>query len=417
MANQEHLKILRNGGVEAWREFVQRQKYMFRAQLEGADLSAMDLQWVDLHGGNLHSADFQGSDLVGANFEGANLKKANLARANLFAGCLIDANFQGANLIRANLRRADLRGANLPEANLFEADLRGANLWGANLQGTNFRRAKLQRANLQRANLVNANLCDASLQRALLNGTIFSDTFFKNTNFQTANLGGTIFSDCDLSHAIGLSEVIHHAPSTIGIDTIFQSQGNIPDRFLRQAGVPKNLIEACSSFVDNIWKFSSCYISYSTKNQNFADQLKNDLQDQGVRCWLVSESIKSGRKIRHEIDKTVKMQDMLFLILSQSSIASFWVENEVEAALERERVKKYHINDNQVLFPIMIDDAIFTTKKSWAERIRATRDISDFRNWHDPAQYRFALESFMKKLEDNIHENFKYGEISNYIKS
>lgn len=416
MANQEHLKILRNGGVEEWRDYVQRQKYMFRAQLEGADLSAMNLQWVDLHGGNLHGADLQNADLLGANLEGTNLKKANLARANLFAGYLVDANFQGANLMSANLRRADLRGADLPEANFFEADLRGANLWGANLQGTNFRRAKLQRANMQRANLVNANLWDASLQRALLNGTIFSDTFFKNTNFQNANLGGTIFSDCDLSLAIGLSEVIHHAPSSIGIDTIFQSRGNISNRFLRQAGVPKNLIEACSSFVDNIWESSSCYISYSTKNQIFADQFKNDLQDLGVRCWLVSENIKSGRKIRHEIDKTVKMQDMLFLILSQNSIAGFWVENEVEAALERERVNKSHMNDNQVLFPITIDDAIFTTKKSWAERMRATRDISDFRNWQDPTQYSAAMETFMKKLKNSIDKNFTYQEFNNYLK-
>lgn len=415
MANQEHLKILRNGGVDAWREFIQGQKYMFRAQLEGADLSAMDLQWVDLHGGNLYGADLQGTDLVGANLEGANLKAANLARANLFAGYHMDADFQGANLIGANLRRADLREANLHEANLFEADLRGANLWGANLQGANFRRANLQRANLQRANLVNTNLWDASLQRTLLNGTIFSDTLFKNTNFEGASLGGTIFSDCDLSHAIGLSEVIHHAPSTIGIDTIFQSRGNIPDHFLRQAGVPKNLIDASPSLIGNPSEYYACFISHSSKNQDFADRLKKDLQSQGVRCWLASESIKGGRKIRHEIDKMVKMQDMLLLILSQNSIASFWMENEVGAALERERVKKNYINDNQVLFPITIDDSIFTTKKAWAEMIRTSRDMSDFRNWQDPTLYGVALERFVKDLRNSMHKGFEYTETNNYL--
>ncbi len=410
MTHQEHLKILRNGGVEAWREFVQEQKYMFRAQLEGADLSAMDLQWVDLHGGNLHGADLQGTDLVGANLEGANLKKANLARANLFAGNYMAADFQGANLMRANLRRADLREANLYEANLYEADLRGANLWGANLQGANFRKANLQRANLQRANLVNANLWDANLQRALLNGTIFSDTLFKNTNLENASLGGTIFSDCDLGHALGLSEVIHHAPSTVGIDTIFQSRGNIPDHFLRQAGVPKNLIETIPQLVGGPWEYYSCFISYSAKNQDFADRLKKDLQDQGVRCWLAGENLKSGRKIRHEIDKTVKMQDMLLLILSQHSLTGFWMENEVEAAFERERVKRNHIYDNQILFPISIDDSIFTSKKAWAEMIRTTREISDFRNWQDPALYRVSLERFIKDLRNSINKDFAYGE-------
>ncbi len=410
MANQEHLKILRNGGVDAWRDFVQGQKYMFRAQLEGADLSAMDLQWVDLHGGNLQGADLQGTDLVGANLEGANLKTANLARANLFAGYCMNADFQGANLMAANLRRADLREANLHEANLFDADLRGANLWGANLQGANFRRANLQRTNLQRANLVNANLWDANLQRALLLGTIFSGTFFRNTNFASAGLGGTIFSDCDLSQVIGLSEVIHHGPSTMGVDTIFQSRGNIPDHFLRQAGVPNNLIEAIPTLRGNPSEYYSCFISYSAKNQNFADRLKEDLQKQGIRCWLASENIKSGRKVRHEIDKTLKMQDILLLILSEAAIDSFWVENEVGAAFERERVRKSSSNDTQVLFPVTIDNCIFTTKKAWGKMIRTTRNISDFRAWQEPVLYRVALESFIKDLQNSMQQDFELGD-------
>jgi uncharacterized protein YjbI with pentapeptide repeats len=414
MANQEHLKILRNGGVDEWREFIQKQKYMFRAQLEGADLSSMNLQWVDLHGGNLSGANLQGVDLVGANLEGANLRTANLGRADLFAGNCIGADFQGANLMAANLRRADLREANLHEANLFEADLRGANLWGANLQGANFRRASLQRANLQRANLVNANLWDAGLQRSLLLGTIFSDTNFRNTNFSSAGLGGTIFSDCDLSQAIGLSEVIHHGPSTLGVDTIFQSCGNIPDHFLRQAGVPNNLIEAIPALRGDPSEYYSCFVSYSAKNQDLADCLKKDLQQQGVRCWLASENIKSGKKVRHELDKTIKIQDMLILILSEAAIESFWVENEVRAAFERERVRKSTCNDAQVLFPITLDNAIFTTKKAWAEMIRSTRIICDFRAWKDTTLYKVSVERLVKELKNSMQQDFELREKSSY---
>ncbi len=406
MANQDHLNILRNGGVEAWREFILGQRYMFRAQLEEADLSAMELQWIDLHNCNLQGADCQGIDLVGANLEGANLRKANLARANLFAGYYIAADFQGANLMGANLRRADLRDANLLGANLFEADLRGANLRGANLQGANFRRASLQRANLQRANLVNANLWDASLQRALLNGTIFSDTFFKNTNFENANFGGTIFSDCDLSQTIGLSEAIHHAPSTVGIDTLFQSRGNIPESFLEQTGTPKNLIDALPSLIGKPWEYYSYFISYSSKNQVFADRFKRDLHKHGLRNWLASENIKTGRKVRHEIDKTLKIQDILLLVLSEHSITSFWVENEVGAALERERLKKNSLNDNPVLFAITLDEAVFTSKKAWAETLRTTREIADFRNWQDPVLYKISLESFVKNLRKVVSQDY-----------
>ncbi len=73
----------------------------------------------------------------------------------------------------------------------------------------------------------------------------YSDTLFKNTNLESAGSGGTFFADCDLRHAIGLSEGIHHAPSTVGIDTIFQSRVTIfPTISFAKPEVPKNLIEA-----------------------------------------------------------------------------------------------------------------------------------------------------------------------------
>jgi hypothetical protein len=40
----------------------------------------------------------------------------------------------------------------------------------------------------------------------------------------------------------GLDTVQHKAPSTIGIDTLYHSQGSIPEVFLRGAGVPEDII-------------------------------------------------------------------------------------------------------------------------------------------------------------------------------
>jgi hypothetical protein len=79
-------------------------------------------------------------------------------------------------------------------------------------------------------------------------------------------------------------------------------------------------------------------------------------------------------------------------------------------------VKKSYLNDNQILFPITLDDAIFTTRKAWAETIRTTRDISDFRKWQDPALYRIALENFIEHLHNSINKDFNSGKLNNYLK-
>ena len=46
------------------------------------------------------------------------------------------------------------------------------------------------------------------------------------------------FADVDLSEVKGLESVGHQGPSTIGVDTLVRSEGEIPEAFLRGCGVP-----------------------------------------------------------------------------------------------------------------------------------------------------------------------------------
>jgi hypothetical protein len=61
-------------------------------------------------------------------------------------------------------------------------------------------------------------------------------------SLEAANIGDTVFGNVNLSATKGLESVIHQGPSTIGLDTIYRSQGKIPEPFLRGAGVPENVI-------------------------------------------------------------------------------------------------------------------------------------------------------------------------------
>ncbi|MFH0782347.1 MAG: hypothetical protein V2B20_10415 [Pseudomonadota bacterium] len=54
----------------------------------------------------------------------------------------------------------------------------------------------------------------------------------------------------------------------------------------------------------------------------------------------------------------IKMYDKLLLILSETSISSPWVEDEVESAFEKERKRKAKGNSTPALFPIKIDETI-----------------------------------------------------------
>lgn len=105
-----------------------------------------------------------------------------------------------------------------------------------------------------------------------------------------------------------------------------------------------------------------------------------DLQSKGVRCWFAPEDIKIGDKFRQRIDNAINLHDKLLVILSEESILSAWVEEEVEAAREREQREK-----RLVLFPVRIDDAVIASSQAWAASLRRMRHIGDFSKWkgHD----------------------------------
>ena len=94
-------------------------------------------------------------------------------------------------------------------------------------------------------------------------------------------------------------------------------------------------------------EFYSCFISYSTRDQEFADRLYADLQAKGVRCWFAPHDIRGGRKIHEQIDEAIRLHDKLLLILSEHSMSSDWVQTEIAKARKREAKE-----GKRVLFPV-----------------------------------------------------------------
>jgi hypothetical protein len=319
-------------------------------------------------------------------------RSANLnVRPDLSGAYLRDAELGGADLFEADFKGADLTGADLRLANLSHANLNGADLSAANLSHADLNGANLSAANLSHADLSDADLSWADLGAADLSG---------------ARLGFTVFGDNDLSTAKGLDAVLHLAGSTIGIDTIYKSRGKIPIAFLRGCGVPENFIEYMPSLVAaGAIQFYKCFISYSTKDQEFAERLYGDLQNKGVRCWFAPEDMQGGKFLEEQIDAAIRLHEKVLLILSPASIHSDWVQLEVGKAREREAKE-----GTRVLFPVRLVDheEVLAALRDWglhhgkegkdaAGEIRRFY-IPDFSRWKEHDLYRKEFEKLLRDL-------------------
>jgi len=341
MADQEQLNKLQQRGTvwNAWRK---------EHPNEIIDLSGVDLSFADLSGADLGAADLSGANLGAADFSLANLSGARLSGADL----------SGTRLSGACLSFADLSFADLSRARLSGADLSGAQLSYARLSG--------------------ADLSGAQLSRAIV--------------------AWPVFGSLDLCMVKGLETIQHHGPSEISTSTLERSNGGIPDIFLRGAGLSNESISYARSFLQHPIQYYSCFLSYSSTDQEFAERLYADLQHQGTRCWFAHHSLKIGDHFPNHIEEAIRVSDKLLLILSESSVRSEWVEDEVRAALEKEeRFRKEQHQERTVLFPIQIDSTIKHASMQWAAKLRRTRHIGNFTRWKDHDTY---LESFQRLMRD-----------------
>ncbi len=394
MANPEHLKILRQG-IEAWNQWRQDQPQIHpdlrEANLDGEDSRKADLSGADLSGAILNEAKLCGANLSQANLSQAKLIFANLFKADLSGANLSQANFSGANLSQADLSQADLSQADLPQTNLSKANLSKASFSEADLF-----RADLSRANLSGANLSGTILQWANFHRASLREAVFSD----------ADLSDTVLTNTDLSEVKGLESVIHHGPSSLGINTFLLSKGKIPDAFLRGAGVPDSFIRYAALLNGAPFEFYTCFISHSTEDEEFATRLYNDFQANGIRCWKWDRDARTGRSLLGEIDRAIRDYDKLVLIASESSLKSPAVNREIERALvqEDERLKRKLAGDSEVdcdvLFPVRLDDFIL---KGWEHERKADvtkKFVADACGWaSDPPGYRRMIEKLLRDLQ------------------
>jgi hypothetical protein len=222
----------------------------------------------------------------------------------------------------------------------------------------------------------------------------------RGANLTGANLYETVFSDTNLTGAMGLDACQYSGPCTGDHRTLLGYEP-LPIAFLRGCGLPEPLIAAILELRREHAQFYSCFICCSSEDREFTERLHADLQDNGIRCWIYFEDLRTGEKEWDAIYKAIEEHDKLLVVFSAASVESEWVEDEVNAAFAKERER-----GEPVLVPIRIDDTVMTTEEPWAARIRNSRHIGDFTRWSDYDAYEKAFERLLRDLRaDNEQAN------------
>jgi len=317
-----------------------------------------------------------------------------------FYADLHGADLEGMDLSNFIFLYSDLSETKLSRANLSEANLTGTYLGGANCYGTIFRRSLLS-GNLSGATLYQADLSQADLRGALLRNTVFDRAVLDGSLWEGAIVDRATFAALDLSVAIGLDSLRHQGPSTLTVDTLALSKGKIPRAFLQGCGVAEQLIEYLPSLFNEVIQFYSCFISYSHSDKAFAQRLHETLQGRGIRCWLDEHQMLPGDDIYEQVDRAIRLWDKVLLCCSEHSLASWWVDNEIATAFDKEQqLMKERGRKVPALIPLNIDGFLLSGKWQSGKATQVLQRLAaDFTGWEtDDRKFETQIDNVVQAL-------------------
>jgi hypothetical protein len=211
-----------------------------------------------------------------------------------------------------------------------------------------------------------------------------------------------------------LDRVRHYGPSTIDLDTLRRSKGQIPEVFLKGCGltdleiefsklhrpdldndeITRILYEVHNLRVTQAIQINGIFISYTHADGNFVDRIESLLNGHGIRFWRDLHHATAG-PLETQIEKAMRINDTVLLVLSADSVESDWVEHEVKLARKLEKEKRKHI-----LCPVALDDSWATC--SWDERLKEQIEkynVLDFSTWQNPDRLKFQFNKLILGLQ------------------
>jgi hypothetical protein len=108
------------------------------------------------------------------------------------------------------------------------------------------------------------------------------------------------------------------------------------------------------------------FLSYSRSDSDFAVKLSQDLKNSGAQIWLDQFDIKAGNRWDESIEKALNTAPIIIVILSQSSVGSENVMDEVSYAIE----------SGKTVIPVLLTECAIPLRLRRLQHIDFTRDYA-----------------------------------------
>jgi hypothetical protein len=268
------------------------------------------------------------------------LPHCDLRRLNLSNYELVGIDFTNSSFTKSKFRDVDfhwLLGKPIqPRTVLDECCFRSTDFTGASLSYTSAIGCDFSHADLNGTEIVGSNLSDSIFFKTFL-AAKFDNTNVTNADFDGAYLMASAFINVDLGRARRIGGSHAYPPLTLDVRTLLRS-GVLPRNLYRACGMSDRVTKSLKRTLRRRAKSGSCFISYSSRDEQVAQMLKSDLEEHGIETWFAPRDLR-------------------------------------------------------------IDSAVMNSQIGWAAYLRRTRNIGDFSHRNRDAQYFSTLAQLVNDLQ------------------
>ena len=142
--------------------------------------------------------------------------------------------------------------------------------------------------------------------------------------------------------------------------------------------------------------YPTCFLSYASADQRFAEHLHSDLQAHDVFCW--SAPYDDGYEEKYtRLDVPIFLADILLLVISEHSRTE--ASHRALNSMMKEALVKERRGFTPFLLPIHLNKDPQQTRGVWPRLLRlATSQGRDFSHWKDQHLYQEALQHLLRDL-------------------
>jgi len=142
-------------------------------------------------------------------------------------------------------------------------------------------------------------------------------------------------------------------------------------------------------------------VSHSSLDRDFVESLVASLRERGIEVWYAPDDLRPGDHLENQLRQAIESFDRVLVVLSESSVNSYWVEEELLRAFRREQKEV-----RRVLFPVSLMP--FEDLRRWrlvdpdtgADIAREVRKyfVPDFSGWPHGVGFQAALDRLVEAL-------------------